>query len=68
MEYYPRIASVSPNNGSAAGGATLTIQGSGFSMDERKNSVEVGGRGWWRNVPAAERPQPCRDEQVLYLQ
>ena len=43
VQYFPKVYSVFPDAGSLAGGAKLVIRGSGFSMDERKNAVTVGG-------------------------
>ena len=42
-QYYPHINSIYPAMGSKGGGTILTITGGGFSMDEAKNDVTVGG-------------------------
>ena len=44
LQYYPRIDSFSPTDGSFAGGTEITINGGGFSMDESENEVLVDGK------------------------
>lgn len=42
-EVPPRVLSVTPSVGSLAGGADLTIQGTGFGADASSLNIEVGG-------------------------
>ena len=46
VTYIPSVSSVTPSFGSAWGGATVTVRGTGFSQDLASNSILIGSFLW----------------------
>jgi hypothetical protein len=44
IQYYPRIDSIYPNEGSMEGGTVVTIEGGGFPMEEADASIMIDDR------------------------
>ena len=62
-EVLPRIASVAPRSGSAAGGTDLTVAGSGFGSNKTAIRVVVGG-AHCAVTELSERSLTCRIEAL----
>ena len=62
-EVLPRIASVAPRSGSAAGGTDLTVAGSGFGSNKTAIRVVVGG-AHCAVTELSERSLTCRIEPL----